>query len=331
MRNSMNRREMAALGLASLSTTALSPALAQSRYPERPIRLMVPFSAGGVVDAVARQWAERVKPHLGTIVIENQGGGGGTTATGEVARAQPDGYTALLANTSVMVLNPAIMPRVPYDPIKDFAPVAILAISASGIMVHPSVPAKTLKEFVTYAKANASKLSYGSAGAGTMTQLAGELFKLKIGAPDITHVHYRGAGPSIADLVAGQIPMATINLTGQTVELHRSGKIRILAVTSPERLKGVPEIPTAIEEGMPGMVAQLFMGLFLPARTPRAIVDQVYEATQKTMNDPAMQKALVDQGLEPITNSSPEKVRAFIEEEVARWTPVVKAAGLTTQ
>jgi tripartite-type tricarboxylate transporter receptor subunit TctC len=324
----MNRREMVALGLASLSTTALSPALAQSRYPERPIRLLVPFSAGGVVDAVARQWAERVKPHLGTIVIENQGGAGGTIATGEVARAQPDGYTALLANTSVMVLNPAIMPRVPYDPVKDFAPVSILAISASGIMIHPSVPAKTLQEFVAYAKANASKLSYGSAGAGTMTQLAGELFKQMIGAPEITHVPYRGAGPSIADLVAGQIPMATINLTGQTVELHRSGKIRILAVTAPERLKGVPEIPTAIEEGMPGMVAQLFMGLFLPARTPRAIVDQVYEATQKTMNDPAMQKALVDQGLEPITNSSPDKVRTFIEEEVARWTPVVKAAGL---
>src|SRR5882757_3791902 len=331
MRNSMNRREMVALGLASLSTTALSPALAQSRYPERPIRLMVPFSAGGVVDAVARQWAERVKPHLGTIVIENQGGAGGTIATGEVARAQPDGYTALLANTSIMVLNPAIMPKVPYDPVKDFAPISILAISASGIMVHPSVPAKTLAEFVIYAKANASKLSYGSAGAGTMTQLAGELFKLKIGAPEITHVPYRGAGPSIADLVAGQIPMATINLTGQTVELHRTGKIRILAVTSPERLKGVPEIPTAVEEGMTGMVAQLFTGLFLPARTLRAIVDQVYEATQKTMNDPAMQKALVDQGLEPITNSSPEKVRAFIEEEVARWTPVVKAAGLTAQ
>jgi tripartite-type tricarboxylate transporter receptor subunit TctC len=277
---------------------------------------------------VGRQWADRVKPHLGTIVVENQGGAGGTIATGEVARAQPDGYTALLANTSIMVLNPAIMPKVPYDPVKDFAPISILAISASGIMVHPSVPAKTLAEFVIYAKANASKLSYGSAGAGTMTQLAGELFKLKIGAPEITHVPYRGAGPSIADLVAGQIPMATINLTGQTVELHRTGKIRILAVTSPERLKGVPDIPTAIEAGMPGMVAQLFTGLFLPARTPRAIIDQVYQASQKTMEDPAMQKALVDQGLEPITKSSPDKVQAFIEEEVARWTPVVKAAGL---
>jgi tripartite-type tricarboxylate transporter receptor subunit TctC len=325
----MNRRELLTSTGAALAAGALPlSALAQAKYPDRPIRLMVPFSAGGVVDAVGRQWAERVKPHLGTIVVENQGGAGGTIATGEVARAQPDGYTALLANTSIMVLNPAIMPKVPYDPVKDFAPISILAISASGIMVHPSVAAKTLAEFVTYAKANASKLSYGSAGAGTMTQLAGELFKLKIGAPEITHVPYRGAGPSIADLVAGQIPMATINLTGQTVELHRTGKIRILAVTSPERLKGVPDIPTAVEAGMPGMIAQLFTGLFLPARTPKQIIDQVYQASQKTMEDPAMQKALVDQGLEPITNSSPDKVQAFIEEEVARWTPVVKAAGL---
>src|SRR3954469_2302611 len=326
MRNSMNRREMVALGLASLSTTALTPALstalAQERYPERPIRLVVPFSAGGVVDAVARQWAERVKPHLGTIVIENQGGGGGTIATGEVARAQPDGYTALLANTSVMVLNPAIMAKVPYDPVKDFAPVSILAISANGIMIHPSVPAKTLSEFIAYAKANAKKLSYGSAGAGTMTQLAGELFKQIIGAPEIIHVPYRGAGPSITDLVSGHIPMATINVTGQLLELHRAGKIRILAVTSPQRLKGVPDIPTAVESGLPNMVAQLFTGLFAPANTPKPIIDQIFQASQKVMNDPEMQKALTESGLEPISDSSPEKVQAFMREEVARWSPV---------
>jgi tripartite-type tricarboxylate transporter receptor subunit TctC len=324
----MNRREMVALGLASLSTTALSPAFAQTSYPARSIRLVVPFAAGGVVDVVARQWAERVRPHLGAIVIENQGGAGGTIATGEVARAQPDGYTALLANTSIMVLNPAIMAKVPYDPVKDFAPISILAISATGIMIHPSVPAKTLKEFIAYAKANASKLSYGSAGAGTMTQLSGELFKQIIGAPEITHIPYRGAGPSIADLVSGQIQMATINVTGQLLELHRTGKIRILAVTSPQRLKGAPELPTAIEEGMPGMIAQLFTGLFVPAKTPRAIIDQIYQASQKTMTDPEMLKALTESGLEPITDSSPDKVRAFIEEEVVRWGPVVKAAGL---
>jgi tripartite-type tricarboxylate transporter receptor subunit TctC len=326
----IDRRDLVVSGAALAASMAASPlsAFAQARYPDRAIRLMVPFAAGGVVDVIGRQWAERIKPHLGNIVVENQGGGGGTIATGDVARSAPDGYTLLLGNTSIMVLNPAIMAKVPYDPVKDFAPIAVLAISANGIMVHPSVPATTLQEFIPYAKANASKLSYGSAGAGTMTQLAGELFKQIIGAPEITHVPYRGAGPSITDLVSGHIPMATINVTGQLLELHRTGKIRILAVTSPQRLKGVPDIPTAVESGLPNMVAQLFTGLFAPARTPKAIVDQIYQASQKVMNDPEMQKALTESGLEPITDSSPEKVQAFMQEEVARWGPVVKAAGL---
>src|SRR3954471_22371110 len=327
-RKIMNRRELLTTTAAALGAFGPLSALAQGRYPDRAIRMMVPFAAGGVVDVVGRQWAERVKPHLGSVVVENQGGGGGTIAAGDVARAAPDGYTLLLGNTSIMVLNPAIMAKVPYDPVKDFAPISVLAISANGIMVHPSVPAKTLQEFIPYAKANASKLSYGSAGAGTMTQLAGELFKQTIGAPEITHVPYRGAGPSIADLVAGQIQMATINVTGQLVELHRTGKIRILAVTAPERLKGVPDIPTAVESGLPNMVAQLFTGLFAPANTPKPIIDQIFQASQKVMNDPEMQKALTESGLEPISDSSPEKVQAFMREEVARWSPVVKAAGL---
>jgi tripartite-type tricarboxylate transporter receptor subunit TctC len=326
----IDRRNMLVSGAALVSSPMLAAfsAFAQAKYPDRPIRLMVPFSAGGVVDVIGRQWAERIKPHLGTIVVENQGGGGGTIAAGDVARAAPDGYTLLLGNTSIMVLNPAIMAKVPYDPVKDFAPISVLAISANGIMVHPSVPAKTLQEFIPYAKANASKLSYGSAGAGTMTQLAGELFKQTIGAPEITHVPYRGAGPSITDLVSGHIPMATINVTGQLLELHRTGKIRILAVTSPQRLKGVPDIPTAVESGLPNMIAQLFTGLFAPANTPKPIIDQIFQASQKVMNDPEMQKALTESGLEPISDSSPEKVQTFMREEVARWSPVVKAAGL---
>jgi tripartite-type tricarboxylate transporter receptor subunit TctC len=245
-----------------------------------------------------------------------------------VARAQPDGHTMLLANTSVMVLNPAIMTKPPYDPAKDFAPIAIIAISASGIMVHPSVPATNLKEFIAYAKANAAKLSYGSAGSGTMTNLAGELFKQLIGAPEIVHVPYKGAGPSISDLVSGHIPMATINVTGQLLDLHRAGKIRILAVTSPQRLKGAPEIPTAIESGLPDMVAQLFTGVFVPAGTPKAIIDQIYQAAHKAMGDQGLIKALTDSGLEPTPESGPEQTQRFIHEEVARWTPIVKAAGL---
>jgi len=325
----MHRRDFLKLAT-SVAAVPLAPAvtLAQAKFPERPIRLIVPFSAGGVVDVVGRQWAERVRPHLGTIVIENQGGGGGTIAAGEVARAQPDGHTLLLANTSVMVLNPAIMTKTPYDPAKDFAPIAIIAISASGIMVHPSVPAKDLQEFIAYAKANAAKLSYGSAGSGTMTNLAGELFKQLTGTPEIVHVPYKGAGPSISDLVSGHIPMATINVTGQLLDLHRAGKIRILAVTSPKRLQGAPDIPTAIESGLTDMVAQLFTGLFVPAGTPKSIIEQIYQASHKAMGEPGLLKALTDSGLEPTPESGPEQTRRFIQEEVARWTPIIKASGL---
>jgi tripartite-type tricarboxylate transporter receptor subunit TctC len=330
----MHRRDalktFAAAGAAAAGATALSPvaAFAQAKFPERPIRLIVPFSAGGVVDTIGRQWVERMRPLLGTIVIENQGGGGGTIAAAEVARAQADGYTMLLGNTSVMVINPAIAIRPPYDPAKDFSAIAILAISASGLMVHPSVPVNNVQELVAYAKANAGKLSYGSAGSGTMTNLAGELFKQLIGAPEIVHVPYKGAGPSISDLVSGHIPMATINVTGQLLDLHRAGKIRILAVTSPQRLKGALDIPTAVESGLPGMVAQLATGLFVPAGTPQPIIDQIYQASHKAMGDAGLIKALTDSGLEPTPESGPEQAHRFIQEEVARWTPIIKSAGL---
>jgi tripartite-type tricarboxylate transporter receptor subunit TctC len=324
----MNRREILAGGLA-LSASALPvPALAQAKYPERPIRLVVPFAAGGVVDAVGRQFAERIKPHLGTIVVENIGGAGGTIGMSEVARAKPDGYTLGLCNTSTMVINPTIMPKITYNASKSFDPIAILAVSASGIIVNPSVPAKDLKEFIAYAKANQDRISYGSAGSGTMTHLAGELFKHLTNTQKIVHVPYKGAGPSINDLVGGAVQYGTINITGQLLQLHESGKVRILAVTSQERLKGAPNLPTAVEAGLPNMVATLFTGLVAPANTPKPIVDQIYEATHKLMQDPAMQTALTDQGLEPITDSSPDKMRAFLQEENERWGPVLATAGL---
>jgi tripartite-type tricarboxylate transporter receptor subunit TctC len=325
----MNRREIIGGGLA-LSASALSPfpAFAQAKYPDHPIKLIVPFSAGGVVDAVGRQVAERIKPHLGTMVVENIGGAGGTIGMGETARSKPDGYTLGLCNTSTMVINPTIMPKIPYDPAKDFDPISILAISASGIIVNPQVPAKNLKEFIAYAKANQGKMSYGSAGAGTMTHLAGELFKHLIGTPKIVHVPYKGAGPSLNDLVGGAVQFATINVTGQTLQLHNSGRVRILAVTSAERLKGAPDFPTAVEAGLPNMVASLFTGMVAPAGTPKPILNQIYQATQKLMHDPAMQKALTDQGLDPVIDSSPDKMRAFLKEEGDRWRPVLATAGL---
>ena len=215
----MNRRNLLTFGLVALSATALTPlpALGQANNPERRIKLMVAFSAGGVNDVVGRQWAERMKPLLGTVYVENQGGGSGTIATGEVARAQPDGHTILLGSTSTMVLNPMTMAKVPYDPIKDFVPIAILCVSTTSIVVHPSVPVKDLKELIAYAKANPGKLSYGSAGTGTMRNLSGELFKQLTGLNDLVHIPYKGAGPGITDLVSGHIPMMTPNITGQVL------------------------------------------------------------------------------------------------------------------
>jgi tripartite-type tricarboxylate transporter receptor subunit TctC len=325
----MNRREILGGGLAmSASALAPLPAFAQAKYPDRPIRLIVPFGAGGVVDSVARQWAERMKTPLGTVVIENQGGAGGTIGMGEAARAAPDGYTLAFGNTSTLVLNPAIMPKVPYDPARDFTTISILAVSVSGIIVHPSVPVKNLKEFIAYAKANQGKLSYGSAGAGTMTNFAGELFKQLIGAPSIVHVPYKGAGPSLTDQVSGAIPMSTINITGQVLSLHNSGKIRILAVTSNNRLKGAADIPTAIEAGLPGMTAELFTALLVQAKTPQPIVERIYNASQIVMKDPGMQDALIKQGLEPVVDSNPINATAYVKEELKRWTPLIETLGL---
>ena len=192
-------------------------------------------------------------------------------------------------------------------------------------VVHASVPAKTLKEFVDYAKAN--RLSYGSAGTGTMTHLAAEQFKQATGLNDLTHIPYKGAGPAIADLVSGHIPAGTPNVTSQVLEFHKTGKVRILAVLANERLKGAPEIPTAIEAGFPNQVGQLFVGVFAPSATPRPVVEQIAAANKTVMADPAFQKILIDSGLEPISDT-PDRARAYIAEETARWAPVVKATGL---
>jgi tripartite-type tricarboxylate transporter receptor subunit TctC len=329
----MNRRRVLILGSASLAATALPllPSAAQGQYPERPIKLLVAFAAGGVNDVVARQWAERVKTLLGTVYVENQGGATGTIATAEVARAPGDGYTILVGSTSTMVLNPMTMAKVPYDPVKDFTPIAILCVSTTSIVVHPAVPARSLNELIAHAKANPGKLSYGSAGTGTMSNLSGELFKQLSGLGDLVHIPYKGAGPGITDLVSGHIPVMTPNITGQVLTLHRSGKIRILAVNSAQRLGAAPEIPTAIEQGLPGMIGQLFLGLFVPASTPKTIVGRIGEATRAVMADAEFRNILLASGLEGGADSSTEKARRFIEEETVRWGPVVKAAGMKAE
>src|SRR5882757_8656643 len=306
--NLLGRRQFLKYGLAAASATALpAPVFA---YPDRPIRLIVPFSPGGATDVAARLWAEKMRPTLGTVVIENKGGGGGVIGATEVARSQPDGYTFVFGNTSTQVLIPAIMPKPPYDAVKDFAGVYIMCISPTSIVVHESVPARTLTELIAYAKANPTKLSYGSAGAGTMTNLSGELFKQLIGAPEITHIPYKGSAPGVADLASGHIPMMTPNVGGPLLEFHRMGRVRILAVASETRLTIAPDIPTATEAGLPGMVAANFNGLFAPAGLAQPITDLLVGETRKVMADPEFQRLLLVSGFEPISTSGPAQAQS---------------------
>jgi tripartite-type tricarboxylate transporter receptor subunit TctC len=325
----MNRRRLLKAALASLSAAAWP--LAARAYPDRAIRLIVPFSPGGATDVVGRLWAERMKGPVGTIVVENKGGGGGVIGATEVARSQPDGYTFLFGNTSTQVLIPAIAPNPAYDPMKDFTAIYILCVSPNSIVVHESVPVHTLKELIAYAKANPGKLSYGSAGTGTMTNLAGELFKQLIGAPDIVHIPYKGAAPGVADLASGHIPMMTPNIGGTLLDFHRAGKVRILAITSERRLKIAPDIPTAIEAGLPGMIAANFNGLFGPAGIPKPIVDQLAKATTIAMTDESFQKPMITSGFEPILDSGPEAAQKMVADELKRWVPIMKATGFKAE
>jgi len=321
----MNQRLLLAIAVASLTAAALAPSGAYAQYPTRPIRVVVPFPPGGVVDTVGRMWVQRVSPSIGTMVADNRPGAGGVIGAGEVARAQPDGYTLLIGNTSTQVLNPAVMTRPPYGA-KDFATIDIIAISATSIIVHPSLPVRSLRELIRYAKENPGKLSYGSAGAGTITHLAGEMFKQRAGNLQIVHVPYKGVGLATTDLVSGYVPMLVANVTGHLLSLNETGKIRILAVNVPQRLKGAPNIPTAIPT-VPNMIATLFTGVFAPAGTPQTVIDQVSQATRKALADASFQKLLVDSGIEPVLDSSPEKAQRFIDQEHDRLMPVIKATG----
>jgi tripartite-type tricarboxylate transporter receptor subunit TctC len=326
----MQRRDMLTFGSAALAARTLAPlrAFAQSKYPERPIRLVIPFTPGGVNDTIGRPWANKMKSLLGTVVVENIGGAGSSLGAAAVARAAPDGYTLLQGGAGSHVINPIATEHPLYDPIKAFEAISILGVTGLAIVVHPALPARTLKELIDYAKANPGKLSYGSAGVGSMTHLTGELLKSLMHAPDMVHVPYKGGGQLITDLISGQIQLIAQSVTGQVIELNRTGRLRMLAVTSPARLIAAPDVPTALEAGLPGMVSQNFIGLFAPARTPPMIVQRIAEATHVAMADREFQEAFVASGFEPYVDSSPQMAKRFVEDEIARWTPIIKAIGL---
>ena len=291
-----------AVALATIPTIAR----AQS-YPIRPIRLVIPFPPGGAYDAVGRPWADKMKSLLGTIVVENVGGASGSIGAAAVARAPADGYTLLLGGT-LTHLNEALLKSRPlYDPVKDLDPIASVAANSLCIAVHPAVPVQSLNELIAYARTNPGKLSYGHAGVGSIQHLTGELFKSLAGTPEIVQVPYRGTGPVITDLVGGQIPMGTPGVTRQVLELHRSGKLRVLAVTSPARLIAAPDLPTVAELGFPGMTVTGSIGLLFTGRD----LGRDHRTNRSSNADgdrrTAYRQMLIEAGIEPIINSSPEK------------------------
>lgn len=295
-------------------------------YPSRPIRLVIPYAAGGSGDQIGRPWAERMASLLGPTYVENMGGAGGALGCLAVAQGPADGYSLLLGNGSTQVIFPLTSAQPAYDTVRDFRAVYRLITSTLAFAVNPSLPVHNLQELIAYAKV--SRLSYGTPGVGTGNHLLGEMFKQQSGAVDIVHIPYRGAGPATNDLVGGQIPLIIAVMSGQLLQLHQAGKLRILAVTSEKRLSSAPEIPTVIESGAPDLFYAGWFGLFAPKATPDAIVDRIAAATRMAMTDPALQETYRSQGMEPDADSGPDNFQRLVEDELVRLAPVIKSAGL---
>src|SRR5215212_279134 len=310
----------AALGLHTLNT-----ARAQS-YPDRLIRVIVPQTAGGPTDLLARATAQRLQSALGqSIVTENRGGAGGVIAAKQVGSADPDGYTLLLGNTSVLVHIPILSRSAGYDPAKVFAPVARLATSYQVIFVHPSLPVKSMEEFVAYGKAHPGKLNYSSAGVGNTLHLAGELLKYKA-AIDITHVPYNSGAEAMTAVLSGQVQMSLVSLSG-LLPLLQEGKLRAIATTSPTRFPELPDVPTMIESGFPDFTVPAFFGVVAPKATPQTTVDKLNATINQELASPDMQKTIANMGATRGTGSAKD-FADFITAERRKWEAVVEATGI---
>jgi tripartite-type tricarboxylate transporter receptor subunit TctC len=312
-----------------LSVLAAIPAASAQDYPTRPITLVVPYSAGGGNDILARIAAEKMSPVLGQqIVIENRGGAGGSIATRQVAKSAPDGYTLGLGGTGTLAVDPTLYPNAGYDPRKDFAPIGLIATSALVLVIHPSIPAHNVKELIAYAKANPGKLTFASAGVGSGIHLAAEYFKVQAGI-DMVHVPYKGSAPALADLVGGHVSMYFSSLP-PAISLVKDGKLRALAVTGLKRSPIFPELPTIAEAALPGFEAVLHYGIVAPAGTPKPIVTKLNGALRQAVMSDDLKHKLAADGTEPLA-STPEEYAADIDKEETKWSAIVKKSGAKVQ
>jgi tripartite-type tricarboxylate transporter receptor subunit TctC len=309
----------------ALAALAISAAHAEV-YPSKPIRMIVAYPPGGGTDIVGRVVAQKLGEALGqAVVVENRGGASGNIGTEIAARAAPDGYTILMGNVAPNAINVSLFKNLPYDPVADFAPITLVASTPNILVVHPNTPARAVKEVIALAKANPGTLNFASAGVGSSSHLAGELFRILAGA-DIVHVPYKGAGPAMVDVLSGQVQLYFATMPAAMPHV-KSGKLAAVAVTSAKRSPALPDAPTIAESGVPGYEASTWYGLLAPARTPAAAVARLHQATVKILADPALRGKLADQGFEPV-GDSPEEFGAYIKSEIAKWGKVIRDAGI---
>ena len=321
----LTRREALAGCGGGLALLAGLPALAEAAYPNRPIKMIVPYPAGGTTDFLGRLVADQLQTGMGaTVVVENRPGAGTTIGAEQVARAEPDGYTLLMATSTTLAINKTLYKNLRYDPVKDFTPIALVAGVPFALIVNPSIPAKTLSEFIAYAKSTPG-LAYGSAGNGSPQHLGAEMLKAAADI-DIRHVAYRGSVPAMLDVIAGHIPFMVMDLQPALPQM-RDGKIRVLGVTTPKRVAAAPDIPTLAESGLAGFELVAWQGVVGPAGMPRTIVDQLAAQIEKLVADPATDRKLSTIALEPLPGSTPDRFAAYIKTEVDRWAAIVKNSG----
>jgi len=315
--------------VAAIALVLAASALAQGTYPSRPVTLVVGFAPGGGTDITARTIAKKLSEYLGQqIVVENRAGAGGNIATDMVARANPDGYTILLGNVGSLAVAPHMNAKLPYDPQRDLTPISMAVVFANVLVVHSTVPASTLAEYVKLANSRPGGMPYGTSGIGGAGHLAGELFKLMAKA-NLVHVPYKGGGPAMSDLLGGQIPSLFASAPSAVPQV-KAGKIRALATTGAKRSASFPDVPTVAELGYPGYEATNWYAFVAPAKTPKEIIERLNREIVRTLNTPETRDQFLSHGEEP-TPSTPDELAKTIERELATWGRVVKEAGIQAQ
>jgi tripartite-type tricarboxylate transporter receptor subunit TctC len=322
------RLHLAGAAMAALTLVLIGArAQAQDNFPSHPVRMIIPFAAGGPTDIVGRIMGAKMGELLGQqIVVEDRAGAGGNIGADYVAKAVPDGYTLLMATVSTNAINPGLYTHMPYDPIRDFAPVGRVGVTPTLLLVNPSLPVTDVKSLIALLKANPGKYSYGSSGVGSILHLCGEEFKSLAGGLDIVHVPYKGSAPMDTDLMGGQVAMA-FDATPTAMPLALAGKVRALAAGMATRLAAMPDLPTLQEQGLKGYECYTWNAILAPAGTPAPIVDKLNTAINKSLADPKVADALDKAGINPTPGSTPATTADFIKAELTKWAPIIKASG----